>query len=285
MMYSKTYDIVVGLNYVEDPAFVGATLYGVKRNGIGFTRISGSSVPSNMEFNLIGSRIYFDPLNPFADGEYVWVMMDKPPTGAICVPVVIDNAPVYLPDGIFGVAYYYVMSLTGTPTFAISAVTKPAWMTITVTGNTVVFTGTPTPLATGVTVGFTLTNCTSQTAVYSDTINVVAPAGNGTFTITNEIPAGINYVKNVLPNTPLFYTFATGGIPVAPGSSATGYMIAAVSAAVQVFVSCDNPFNYLELYKNGVLTDSIFTPTGGIYSFAVTSFAVTDSMEIKYKNG
>lgn len=283
MMYSKTYDTVVGLNYIEDAAFAGATLYGVKRNGLGFTRISGTSVPSNMEFNLIGSRIYFDPTNPFIDGEYVWVMMDRASSGAICVPVSIDNAPVYLPDGIFGVAYYYVMSLIGTPTFTLSSVVKPAWMTITVTGNTIVFTGTPTPLVTGATVSFTITNCTSQTATFSDTINVVAPAGNGTFTITNEIPAGINYVKNVLP-TPPFYTFASGGIPVAPASTASGYMIAAVTAAVEVYVSCDNPFNYLELYKNGVLVDSIFTATGGIYSFAVTSFAVTDSMEIKYKN-
>lgn len=191
MMYSKSYDTTVGLNYIEDAAFVGATLYSVKRYGQEFTRVSSTSVPGNMEFNLIGGRIYFDPTNTFVLDEVIFVMMDHlPTTGAICVPVSIDNAPVYLPDGIFGVAYYYVMNLIGTQTFALSSVVKPAWMTITVSGNTIVFTGTPTPLATGVTVSFTITNCTSQTATFSDTINVIAPAGNGTFTITNEIHPG-----------------------------------------------------------------------------------------------
>lgn len=205
---------------------------------------------------------------------------------AVCVGVGISSAPVYLPDAIVDTPYSYIMNLTGTAPFNIDNITKPAWMSINVVGSTIEFTGTPAPgdLGSGITVSFDIHNCSGgYTVAYSDTIDVLASSDYGAFTIEN-LGAGSNFVKNVFPNNPSFYTFTSGGLPVLAGQTATGFMISAISTPVSVSLILASSLYYIELYKNGLLQQTIYTPGSGIYSFNAVSYLITDSMTIKLKS-
>lgn len=97
-------------------------------------------------------------------------------TGAVCTPVDIVGAPA-LPDATEGSVYSYSFNLTGTAPFALASVVKPAWMTITITGGTVNFTGLPDAGDVGadIPVSFDITNCDAGSSTpFSDTINVAA---------------------------------------------------------------------------------------------------------------
>lgn len=205
---------------------------------------------------------------------------------AACVAVGINGSPVYLPNAIATLPYNYVMNLTGTAPFGISAITKPAWMTVAIVGSTVEFTGTPGggDTGTGITVAFTLDNCTgANTLAYTDTIDVVAYASNGDFLITNNMSTDF-WVANVYPDSPAFYTFTTGGFPVLPSTAASGYLSAAISTAISVKVTgtTGSASPLLKLYKNAVLQETVVVSGSGIYSFAAVSFAITDDMEIVF---
>jgi len=78
------------------------------------------------------------------------------------------------PDAIVGQAYNYTYAVTGTAPFTLSAITKPSWMTIGVSGSNIVLGGTPpsSAAATGVTVAFTVNNCGGNIGK-TDTINVI----------------------------------------------------------------------------------------------------------------
>lgn len=202
---------------------------------------------------------------------------------AACTPVGISGSPIYLPNAVEDVAYNFVINLTGTAPFTLDNIVKPAWMSIAVVGSTVAITGTPTTgdIGTGITVSFDVLNCSGGSSVsYSDTIDVVSAAGNGDFVITNEA-TGMNFIKNVLPNSPAFYTISTGTLPTLAGTSASGVLASAISTAISVFVIISNPGYAIQLWKNGSMLEEVAVPGSGTYSFAAASFAVTDDMEIK----
>ncbi|HRH60094.1 MAG TPA: hypothetical protein PL045_05960 [Chitinophagaceae bacterium] len=79
-----------------------------------------------------------------------------------------------LPDAVQNKAYSYSINLTGTAPFALSDVVKPAWMTIAITGSVLSFTGTPGSgdVGTNIEVSLTVTNCSSNSALFTDTLNV-----------------------------------------------------------------------------------------------------------------
>jgi hypothetical protein len=206
---------------------------------------------------------------------------------AACVPVAISSSPIYLPDAVEGVAYNFVMNLTGTAPFTIDNIVKPAWMNIAIVGSTVEFTGTPDFSDAGVDidVSFDLGNCAGAGAVsYADTIDVIEAGEYGEFTLTNESGGG-NFIKNVFPNNPAFYTFTAGSLPVMGPGSATGFVIYPPVDPISVFVIIANIGHVIELYKNGILQEYIDTPASGVYSFAAVAFALGDNMEIKLKLG
>lgn len=82
-----------------------------------------------------------------------------------------------LPDGIENIPYSYIQSVSGTQPFTLSAIVKPAWMNITVSGGNIIFSGTPllADVGTGITVSFTV-NGVAGTLNLSDTIDVIAAA-------------------------------------------------------------------------------------------------------------
>lgn len=192
--------------------------------------------------------------------------------GVSCTPVSIIGTP-SLPDAYVGIAYNYTISLNGTQPFALSSVIKPSWMTITVVGGDIIFSGTPTggDTGTGISVSFTIENCVSDTANFSDTIDVTVPVDN--FEVLNFGETDINSV------TPLFYTISTGSFPIAPPDSLTGVhggfsgiIIVNLSGAV---------LNYLRLFINGTPVQCMAAFTAGNHYFASTSFLATDDVKIR----
>lgn len=282
MIYSKTFPIIVGQSYIEDSSFFGAIIYGVKRSGWGQNRVTG--VPGNQEFSTIDAKILFDPTNPFNSGETVWVLYDKP--SAIIPPAcVIAGGTDSLPNAISGIAYYFTMPLSGTAPFTLSSVVKPAWMTITVNGSDLDFTGTPAggDIGTNIPVSFHVDNCHVDPFIFSDLIDVQIPTGHGNFTVTNEVTVSGNTIKNIFPASPPFWTFYSGGLPVFIGQTALGYMTLDVTEQIGVFVTRTSsmPVLGLELYKNGIFVESIVFTLAGTYYFTLLNFDVADDMEIK----
>jgi hypothetical protein len=104
---------------------------------------------------------------------------------SVCIAVHIT--PTTLPDAVVGVAYNQVIELTGTPEFSLSDLIKPSWMTVTIVGSEVFLTGTPTTIATGDAVSFTVTNCNNKTAEFTDTFNVIV---TGAHWLTTQFISG-----------------------------------------------------------------------------------------------
>lgn len=202
-----------------------------------------------------------------------------------CVHVGISGEPILLPDAIAGIAYNYVINLTGTAPFSIGSITKPAWMSIAVVGSTVTITGTPSggDVATGVTVAFALSNCAGAgSEVYTYPIDVLAAAGNGDFVAANET-TGLNYIEWIRSSGVPFYSISSGEFPLMEGLLAIGNMAAGITAAISVRVVISSLSISLELWKNGVAGEVVSTPGTGTYSFAPVTFLITDDIEIKLR--
>lgn len=91
---------------------------------------------------------------------------------ATCDAVAFSNA---LPNAIAGSLYRQFLNLTGTPPFTTGAMVRPSWMTITVVGSRLLCTGTvPDTPATGLEVSVVVNNCSSDTALHDQTIDIVA---------------------------------------------------------------------------------------------------------------
>lgn len=103
-----------------------------------------------------------------------------------CIAVSFDA--VSLPDGATGVPYESSFPISGTAPFNITAVTKPAWMSIDIIGGEVVISGTPDASGTGIAVSFTIENCSGDSAAFSDTIDVSASCVGVSIVGTPELP-------------------------------------------------------------------------------------------------
>jgi hypothetical protein len=154
------------------------------------------------------SELAFENILEDADLWKPTVKIDKEIKGAFgCAPVVCINdcpecVPVILPEislppAVKNVPYNYSVAITGTPSFAVSAVTGP--LTVTVTGNTLLFSGTPT--ADGAfSVGATITNeCGEQILLLPFTVAATGDAiltfenySAGTFHFSLSSPVGAN---------------------------------------------------------------------------------------------
>lgn len=71
MIKSKSFFVTPGLWFLQDPELASTTIYGVKRDGLGITEVTGT--PGNKEFVYVPEkgRIAFDVTNPFADAPYI----------------------------------------------------------------------------------------------------------------------------------------------------------------------------------------------------------------------
>jgi len=282
MIYSQIFIPVPGSTTISDPSFTGAKIFGVKRNGLGYTEVS--SIPTNREFLVTSSYIIFDASNPFVSGETVLVLYDQQsgvvPPDCIIPSIEPGGGSDIMPNAISGVAYVFLFPLFGTAPFTLANVVKPAWMTIAISGSNIVFTGTPAggDVGTDIVVSFDVENCHASALGYTDLIDVLSSPG-GDFTLTNEVAEVGNSINMVFPS---FYTIYSGGFPVGPSSSANGYLISGVSDAISVYISKSGfVILAMELWKNGVLQETVYLPISGLYYFTLLTFTVTDDMEIK----
>lgn len=120
-----------------------------------------------------------------------------------CIAVSIVGSPV-LPDATVDEPFSYSFEVAGTAPFELGSIVKPGWMTISISGTTVSFSGTPTggDVGTGIAVGFDIQNCAGHGSgspsssgmwggdvSFDDTIDVVEAAACTPVTISGGAPA------------------------------------------------------------------------------------------------
>lgn len=136
-----------------------------------------------------------------------------------CIAVEIDGSP-SLSNGTEGIFYSNIFSLTGTQPFGLTINNKPSWMTISITGDEVTLSGTPTEPGTGIEVDIDITNCTSDIVNFTDTFDIAA----GDFTqvdwIFTEVGAN-GYLKIKEAGVEKVFVVAndSGTLAVAAGAS------------------------------------------------------------------
>lgn len=122
------------------------------------------------------------------------------------VSVVISSSPLVasggtLPDATTQTAYNHNVVLNGTAPFTISNIVKPSWMSVSLSGNVVNLSGTPSlaDAATNVTVSFKITgSCTPLN--FSDAIDVTSncnTVGGGTINGNNKVVVGVSNLFTV----------------------------------------------------------------------------------------
>ena len=76
MILVRYFNTVPGATRVFHSSLSGATIYGVKREGIGLTK-TGYGLQTNRQYSSSFGSIYVDPLIPFMAGEKIWVMYEN----------------------------------------------------------------------------------------------------------------------------------------------------------------------------------------------------------------
>lgn len=203
----------------------------------------------------------------------------------ICDPVGIPGGQA-LADANEGVPYADSIVLLGSAPFTLSAVVKPSWMTISVSGNVVNFTGTPegADAGTDVAVSFTASNCfDAESADYADTIDVFAI--NGNFENLNTAPQRFQ-INSVTGVGGFFYSIMSGSFPILNGQAMT-VIHSGFSGNLAVNVTAPSPGGgtpnkKLEYVKNGVVLQStpLFTP-GSTITFPGVSFVASDQIILR----
>lgn len=155
-----------------------------------FPIINGSDVA------LSALVLHYQPCN---ETDFITVEENLP-----CTAVTIVGTPA-LPDATAGTMYSYSFEVAGTSPFELGSIVKPAWMTISIIGTTVSFSGMPAggDVGTGIPVGFDIQNCaghgvgsaTSGSGMwggdvsFDDTINVNAASACTPVSISGGAPS------------------------------------------------------------------------------------------------
>lgn len=272
MIRSKTYNGSEGVNYIESSELAFTTIYAVKRTGLLHEKyISGNPNRTHVYDSSLG-RIYF-PSNFNPGGEKVYVLFKEtstvPPVIPVCVQVSIAGT---LPNGVIGVPYNYSFALSGSEPFAISAITKPGWATVALSGSLVTVTGTP-DTDTTETIEFTVTNCSAGTETINQSFVVVDPAV--VMSVTNAATSGV-FITSL---GGISYTIQSGSIPV--GSSQVLSVVHPDYTGVIGLGITGVTFPLsLKLYKNSVLLETLPVTGNGGYIFASQSYLTSDLIQI-----
>ena len=142
-----------------------------------------TSKPDFLNVSIAGNQVIFSgtPGNDIVgDGEIniefsnpcgKVVLLETIPFAGMCTPVAISGSPI-LPDGQVGEVYSYSIPITGSTPFTFSGIVKPSWMTIALSGSNVLLSGTPDAASNNIQVSFTVNNCSSDSANFTDTIDI-----------------------------------------------------------------------------------------------------------------
>lgn len=137
---------------------------------------------------------YPDTIHDFTEPRIVTFSLGPASPPPACVDVALGVTPP-MPDGTIHQPYTYTFPITGTAPFVISNVTKPAGLNITVNTSgpfsSVTISGTPEVDGEDLAVSFDITNCSSGTASFSDTITIAPAVDQSTllYNFTVESPA------------------------------------------------------------------------------------------------
>lgn len=272
MIKSKTWPTTPGLNFIQDSELAFATIYSVKREGHGHDIFVSGDTNRKHVFNPSAGTIAFPII--FSPGERVFAIY-KPLGGTepepVCQAVI---APVVgsLPSGIEGQPFGVILPFIATLPLIVTNVTKPAWMTISSSTNSITLSGIPN--VTGVqTVEFDITNC-GGTVTYSDTVNIVQAANN--FTIQNQVPGAL--ITN-LQN--LNFVATSGLIYPPPFQTLTG--VHEAYAGTPIITVTIGPFPFtLRFFINAIPIQNISVTASGSYTFTlVTSYTLSDDLLIQ----
>lgn len=219
-------DAVVGEPYVEDLHLTGDAPF----------FIGSQTNPAWMTVTLDGSVIHLTgtPPTDFPDAHVDIEVLNCSNTHSATfdahfdqvlpesssVPPECDHVAITattLPGGTVGVPYDQLIPLTGDAPFSLSAVTKPAWAAVAISGDNVEISGTPTDAETE-TIAFTVTNCVEFSDEFSQEIDIATGIAEGGLTIDACLEDG--RVMGISFNGDSVGT--TGdGYPVFAGDSAT----------------------------------------------------------------
>lgn len=127
--------------------------------------------------------------------------LGEPYVPPACINVAIEGSPM-LPDGEVGQIYSYSFPITGTAPFVLTVNNRPSWMSISIVGSNVFFTGMAMTAGTDIPVSITITNCSEGAVSFSQNIEIIPPTkgklviarlGNNPVTICGE-PIGNIYI-------------------------------------------------------------------------------------------
>ncbi len=197
-----------------------------------------------------------------------------------CDPVVFTSTPV-LPDGVAGHIYSYIFSLGGDAPIVMTVVTKPSWMTITLSGSTVTISGSPTTGDIGTyAVEVSFSNCSDTNTVdllqsieiYDELIvmdNVTVINASNTLTITTMSPN--------LSFRPLDFPLSVGNTVGGVHGAFTGVIWATITG---FDLACR-----LVLKVNGSFVECKNIPAAGTYYFTSRAYLLGDEIEITLETG
>lgn len=283
MITKRTYTAVNGLNYIQASELAFATIYMVTREGIEYDPYISGSTSRKYIHTVSNGRVTFPTVFDGGGGNERVFVLFKPSSGTepvtppgVCVPVAIT--PITLAGAADGQAYLQTIYLTGTAPFVLSGITKPAWLTITNSGNTITLSGTPGPgdVTPSTLIEFTVTNCAGSTALFSQSIQVYAAVIN--FFVDNNANYGTQII-NVLYPSGAWYTVSTGSFPVNYLQSLTGLQ-GGITDPIQVEIFGIVFPQTLTLYKNGIALQSLAISVNEIAVFSAFTFTSSDEMRI-----
>lgn len=182
-----------------------------------------------------------------------------------CVASGIVGSPI-LPDGTVGTPYSYSFNLSGTAPFTLSISQSPSWMSITITGNTVAFSGTPDVAAAGISVQLGFANCDPNVvSQFFENMNVgalnnTAITGNTFFGANNGNSSGV--------------ITATPGTTVSVHINASGPPSG--SYTLNITVTNSGPITGNTTVSNGTAIFTFVMPSSGSVSWS-GSFQETNS--------
>ena len=194
----------------------------------------------------------------------------------LCFSVGIGDSYLQLPNAEVDHPYNHTIPLHGDLPITISAIVKPDWMTIDLTGSTITFSGTPTEDETDVLVSFTLENCASDTFDFSDTFDILPVLGPPLpkFVVMNNCAGAV--INNI---SPAFYLIYSGDPFALSYTQSFEGIHGGYSGPITVDVSGTGW--RLELWKNGAVVKTAIYPNNVLNgSGAIYSFDPTDEMKI-----
>lgn len=233
--------------------------------------------PVNIEFdhNPTSASSYPDDLHDFtANRSAVFTIGDELPPPP-CIDVSIFGSP-ELPDGEVGIPYSYSFALAGSQPFGLTINSRPSWMTIEISGDTVNFSGTPDVDGSDIDVDITITNCSAGSVNLTDTIDIEPASPEQSlieWTFTEISGHGSIVIRRNSAIIASAFVDASGSFNALPGDVIIA-VVASGGPNMRVLVVSADPGGII--YNNSDSTNQSFT----FNAASGVNYEITGSIEI-----